>query len=367
MQPQPVMVDELVGGMRELIARSLGPDIRITLDLPDALPVVRADPNHLESALLNLMVNARDAMPSGGEIVVRVRDETIGPGHRTHLRPGRYVVMAVADKGEGMDQTTLARAREPFFTTKGVGKGTGLGLSMVDGLAAQLAGRMHIDSEPGAGTTVEVWLPAALEVAAAEPAPEETPDAGLSSQAAARSLTVLAVDDDGAGPDEYRVDARRPRPRGRLTAISAMDALEILRQQPEIDLVITDHAMPQMTGCQLAGEIDDAGRTFRSSWPPAMPSCRRAPTRACRGCPNRSAGSNSPLRSRRFSSGRNPPLPVPPHMRGHHCPGRPLDGGGGCCPGRRRGNAGVRLLMPDYLVQTTVRVFFLTITGPVSV
>ncbi|MCB8838207.1 PAS domain-containing sensor histidine kinase [Aurantimonas sp. VKM B-3413] len=257
LQPQPVMIDELVDGMRDLIARSLGPDITITLDLPDELPVVRADPNHLESALLNLMVNARDAMPSGGEIVVSVRDEIVAKGHHTRLRPGRYVMMSVADKGEGMDQATLARAREPFFTTKGVGKGTGLGLSMVDGLAAQLGGRLHIDSRPGKGTRVEVWLPAATEVAPADTPREEPEDAGLVPTPASRSLTILAVDDDGLvlmNTESMLEDLGHVA----LTAISAKDALEILRQQPGVDLVITDHAMPQMTGCQLAGEIDGA-------------------------------------------------------------------------------------------------------------
>src|SRR5262249_2447699 len=153
---RPVDVAALVRNMTDLLQRSLGPAVAIQTRFPRGLPKVQADPNQLELALLNLAMNARDAMPDGGPVILSAREEKATPG--SALTPGRYVCLAVTDTGMGMDQTTLARATEPFFTTKGPGKGTGLGLSMVHGMAEQSGGRLALRSRKGAGTTAELWL-----------------------------------------------------------------------------------------------------------------------------------------------------------------------------------------------------------------
>jgi signal transduction histidine kinase len=156
-------VPDLVRGMTDLLRRSLGQTISIETRFPLLLPSIQADANQVEMALLNLTVNARDAMPNGGQIILAARDETVPPDVADGLKPGRYVRLSVSDTGEGMDEETLARAMEPFFTTKGLGKGTGLGLPMVHGLAEQMAGRFTLKSSRGVGTTAELWLPAAAE------------------------------------------------------------------------------------------------------------------------------------------------------------------------------------------------------------
>lgn len=153
---QAVDVVSLVHGMAELIARSLGPGIGVTQNFPLVLASARTDPNQLESALLNLVINARDAMPFGGKIVISAEPRSEGSDART-VRD--FVVLSVADEGEGMDEATLAKAAEPFYTTKGVGKGTGLGLPMVMGLAEQSGGKLVLDSRKGEGTRAEIWLP----------------------------------------------------------------------------------------------------------------------------------------------------------------------------------------------------------------
>lgn len=239
----------LVAGMMDLIQRSLGPSIIIETGFPADLQRARADANQLEMALLNLVVNARDAMPGGGTIRISGEDREIEEEGQD-LPPGRYVILRVVDTGAGMDAGTLARALEPFFTTKGVGKGTGLGLPMVHGLAEQSGGRFVIKSDSGTGTTAELWLSAgeAAQGAGAE-APAEQP-----ADQDGRPLTVLAVDDDSlvlmnttALLEELGHNV--------IEAYSASEALTLFRQDREIDLVITDQAMPQMTGLELAATI----------------------------------------------------------------------------------------------------------------
>ena len=155
----------LLDGMKDLIRRSLDPAIEVQITHSPELPPARVDPNQLELAILNLAINGRDAMPRGGTLRISADAVSAEDGNVT---PGDYVRIAVRDSGVGMDQQTLARAVEPFFSTKGVGKGTGLGLSMVHGLAAQLGGVLDLNSAPGEGTTAEIWLPVATEVASAE-------------------------------------------------------------------------------------------------------------------------------------------------------------------------------------------------------
>jgi PAS domain S-box-containing protein len=245
---RPLDLPRLVSGMTDLLERSLGADTQIETDFPAALDRIVADENQLELALLNLCVNARDAMKGGGRIVISARARHVDPGSETGLVPGDYVCLCVADSGEGMDTETLARATEPFFTTKGVGKGTGLGLSMVHGMAEQMGGRLLIKSKPGEGTTAEIWLPAlggAAEHrnAAAETVPEPSN----------RSLRVLAVDDDRL---VLFNTAAMLEDMGHtvVEASSGDEALERLRQQA-FDLVITDQSMPKMTGVQLIESI----------------------------------------------------------------------------------------------------------------
>jgi PAS domain S-box-containing protein len=250
---KPVAVDVLVAEMGDLLQRSLGPLIRIETDFPADLVMAAADPNQLETAVLNLAVNARDAMPEGGMLRIRAENEEVGRGHRSGLPEGDYVRLSVADTGGGMDDKTLAQATEPFFTTKGVGKGTGLGLSMVHGMAEQLGGRLALDSWIGKGTTVEIWLPAAGSAAETKPAmlPAE-PKAEV--ELTARPLTILAVDDDALvlmNTTALLEDLGHKV----IEASSAREALAILEGDDAVDLLITDHAMPQMTGAQLIAEV----------------------------------------------------------------------------------------------------------------
>ena len=247
-----VDIPELVSGISDLLQRTLGPSIRIEMRFPPMLSRVHTDPNQLESALLNLALNARDAMPAGGPLLIAAREESVGPFHPTGLKPGSYVCLSVEDEGEGMDEETLARAIDPFFTTKGVGKGTGLGLSMVQGLAGQSGGRLRLVSKKGAGTTAELWLPVALDERAAE-APQEFSVETATEKA--RSLVIMVVDDD---PLVLMNTAVMLEDLGHtvIGAESGEEALNALREQNnDIDLILTDQAMPRMRGDQLAEAI----------------------------------------------------------------------------------------------------------------
>ncbi|MDP3632976.1 PAS domain-containing sensor histidine kinase [Phenylobacterium sp.] len=246
----PVDVPTLVRGMTGLLQRSLGPAMRIETHFPRGLSLVLTDPNQLENALLNLAVNARDAMPDGGAIRIEARPETLGEAAEIGLPPGDYVRLTISDTGHGMDAAILARATEPFFTTKGIGKGTGLGLSMVHGLAEQSGGRMTVRSQVGEGTTVEVWLP---QVAAGDERQVFVGAGEPETIQPLRSLTVLAVDDDSLVLLNT-VAMLEDLGHTVFPAISARDALAVLKRE-KIDLVITDFAMPQVTGLQLADEI----------------------------------------------------------------------------------------------------------------
>lgn len=244
----------LVSGMNSLLERSLGPSILIETRFAPGLPPVWADANQLELALLNLAVNARDAMPGGGPIIVAAHEELVLAGHLTHLPAGRYVCFLVTDTGEGMDQATLSRAMEPFFTTKGIGKGTGLGLSMVHGLMEQFGGRLILHSRKGEGSTAQLWLP----VGTVDVVSDDLPHAFMAEDHT-NPLVVLVVDDD---PLVLHSTAYMLEDLGHTTieAESGIQALEILRREKTIDLVLTDQAMPHMTGSQLAIAI-------KTEWP----------------------------------------------------------------------------------------------------
>jgi len=249
LHPAAVDVPGLVSGMRDLLRSSLGHTIELRTAFGRDLTRVRVDPNQLEAALLNLVLNARDAMPQGGNLTISARRENVAVDHRGELEPGEYICIAVADTGSGMDATVLARAAEPFFTTKGPDKGTGLGLSSVFGLAKQSGGTLRIASEVGAGTTVELWLPA-IESAPVRDA-KETPSA---APASGRPCNILLVDDDPL-VTETAVCMLEDLGHHVTVASSGRQALELLGSVSPLDLVITDYAMPGMTGKELAEHI----------------------------------------------------------------------------------------------------------------
>jgi PAS domain S-box-containing protein len=241
LRPAVVDVPELVRGMASLLKFDAG--IRIDTLFPIGLPKVQVDANQLELAILNLAVNARDAMPDGGLITIAAREEADGGGPPRN----RYVALAVSDTGCGMDAETLRHAQEPFFTTKGVGKGTGLGLSMVHGLAEQSGGKLLLKSRRGEGTTAEIWLPIAEEAVA--PAPRAMAPAPMPR--ASRRLSVLVVDDDLLVL-ENTAAMLEDLGHAVVEARSGEEAMDLLRRTRTVDLIVTDYAMPGMTGLQLA-------------------------------------------------------------------------------------------------------------------
>jgi signal transduction histidine kinase len=248
LKAQATDVRSLVEDMIGLIERSVGPMVRIELHAEDKMPVVDVDPNQLEMALLNLAVNARDAMITGGVLTIGLSEQVVEGDDQLGVQPGRYVVLSVRDTGEGMDAETLARAVEPFFSTKGVGKGTGLGLSMVFGLAQQSGGALRLESAPSSGTTARLWLPVASETTRPS---SRTPNIVTEASGPAR---ILFVDDDLliAGST---VDLLEDLGHQVVEAHSAIEALQLLEGGLAADLLITDHAMPGMTGIELAREV----------------------------------------------------------------------------------------------------------------
>ena len=251
LQVRPVNVGSLLEGMEDLIRRSLDPAIEVGIVCDPDLPPALVDPNQLELAVLNLAINARDAMPRGGKLTIEA-DSARANGSR-ELNPGDYVRITVRDTGIGMDESTLARAIEPFFSTKGVGKGTGLGLSMVHGLAAQLGGMLNLTSSPGGGTVAEIWLPETNEAPAAEDFESRAP------VRASRQATILLVDDEELvrmGTAEMLSDLGYEV----VEANSAAEALRQLRAGETPDLLITDYLMPGMNGAELTEHA-------RSLWP----------------------------------------------------------------------------------------------------
>ena len=249
LRPERVDVARHIFGMVEMLRRSIGPTIEISAEFEEELPPVRVDPSQLELAILNLSLNARDAMPEGGRLRIGARHQEVTASSPLTLAAGRYVCIAVTDGGLGMDEATLKRAPEPFFTTKEIGKGTGLGLSMVYGLATQSGGLARITSEVGRGTTVEIWLPIAdadivpLAAASASPTPR-----------AARSGSILLVDDDPL-VTEGTVEMLEYLGHSVTIAASGAEALTVMHSDAHFDLVITDYAMPGMTGLVLAEHI----------------------------------------------------------------------------------------------------------------
>lgn len=243
LKPEPTDLGELLEGMRGLMERSIGPLIAIDLDIAPGLPPAKVDPNQLELAILNLAVNARDAMPDGGRLSLKLM-RVDGAESDLGLK-GQFLQLCVTDTGSGMDEATLVSAIEPFFSTKELGKGTGLGLSMVHGLAVQLGGALQLKSQLGEGTTAALWLPVSAlpvtEVLEMEPEQTATPPASV----------ILVVDDD-ALINMNTVDMVEDLGHTAIEAYSGKEALAILDSGKRVDALITDYAMPGMTGVELA-------------------------------------------------------------------------------------------------------------------
>jgi PAS domain S-box-containing protein len=249
--PKALDVDRLVVGMSDLLNRALGETVKLEVVTSPGLWTVEADPNQLENAILNLAVNARDAMPQGGELVVETAnarlDEEYSATH-AEVAPGQYVVIAVTDTGEGMAKHIQERVFEPFYTTKDPGKGTGLGLSMVYGFVKQSGGHIKVYSEEGHGTTIKIYLPRLLNDAATEEESEITP--GLEGSPSAETILVVEDDDDVRA---YTVECLRELGYRVLEAHDGPTALRLLERQTEpVDLLFTDVVMPGMSGRELA-------------------------------------------------------------------------------------------------------------------
>jgi PAS domain S-box-containing protein len=251
---EPRNLADLMRDTADLIERSAGPHIELRRVFAPDLPLTLVDANQVELAVLNLVINARDAMPDGGVLTITVDHLEASTAE---LPPGRYVRLTVSDTGSGMDAETLQKATEPFFSTKELGKGTGLGLSMVHGLAIQLKGILRLSSQVGVGTNAELWLPVTAMIA------EETKPLAIEpvGQLNAR-ITVLVVDDD-ALIAMSTVDMLEDLGHDVIEAHSGERALEILRDRRNIDLLVTDYSMPRMNGVQLA----TAARELRPDLP----------------------------------------------------------------------------------------------------
>jgi len=249
LQTEPVDLAALLVGMRDLISSSVGPTVEVQLRCEPDLPAAVADPNQLELAILNLCVNARDAMPRGGPLTISVEGVAIGPASTLRLQPGLYLRISVIDAGVGMNSDTLARAIEPFYSTKETGRGTGLGLSMVHGLAAQLGGGFELTSAPGEGTRVDLYLPSAGENARREHSP-----AIQAARAIGRRLSILLIDDE----DLVRLaTAEMIRDIGHdvAEASSGAEGIALLDEGLEADVVVTDYMMPAMHGSEVARRV----------------------------------------------------------------------------------------------------------------
>ncbi|WP_405048959.1 ATP-binding protein [Rhizobium rhizogenes] len=255
LEVEPTDLSELVANMQELLARSVGSSIQLTTAVAGGLPLVLVDGNQVELALLNLVVNARDAMPEGGQLSISVRaEESVVPSEGLPL--GAYVCLSVRDTGSGMDEETVRRAVDPFFSTKELGKGTGLGLSMIHGLAVQLNGALTLTSTLGEGTLAELWLPVTTEVRRQVSMPDP-------SDELPRGPAIILLVDDDALIAMSSVDMLEDLGHRVLEANSGQQALDIIKNEPAIDLMITDFSMPGMNGAQLA----KAARELR----PALP------------------------------------------------------------------------------------------------
>ena len=250
--PKPVDLNKLVAGLSDLLRRTLGETVALETASAGGLWLAQADPAELESALMNLAINARDAMPDGGKLTIETANVALDEDYVSALvepvPSGQYVMLAVSDTGEGMDERTLDRVFEPFFTTKEAGKGSGLGLSQVYGFVRQSGGHIRVYSEPGEGTTVKLYLPRDRRKEAAAPGGDVgrlAVDGG--------SETILVVEDHEE-LREYSAGVLRELGYRVLEATDGQSGLELLRERPEVDLLFTDVVLPRLNGRQLADQ-----------------------------------------------------------------------------------------------------------------
>lgn len=246
LQVKAVDLRQLVQDMQDLLRRSVGPEVTLEINSCDCLPPVLADSNQIELALLNLVVNSRDAMPTGGSIRISLAERDVENGD-SGISKGRYIVLSVEDTGTGMDAETLAKAVEPFFSTKELGKGTGLGLSMIHGLALQLGGKFSLESTVGTGTIAHLWIPMAPAGTAYSADVLPTATAPTSEQVSKR---VLLVDDD-ALIAMSSADMIMDLGHDVVEVHSGAEAIEVLKGETSFDLMITDYSMPGMNGGEL--------------------------------------------------------------------------------------------------------------------
>ena len=255
LKPEVIDANKLVSGMSDLFRHSLGTHIQLETVLSGGLWRIHADQNQLENVLLNLAVNARDAMPDGGKLTIETQNAHLDQRYAARepgILPGQYVLIAVTDTGSGMPAEVIAKAFDPFFTTKEVGKGTGLGLSQVYGFVKQSGGHIKIYSEVAQGTTIKIYLPRHAG------ALNETDDAEAHSslpQAEQQEL-ILVVDDEDL-VREFSVEALKDLGYRVLEASSAQSALTMIIERPDIDLLFTDIVMPEMNGRKLADLVKD--------------------------------------------------------------------------------------------------------------
>jgi signal transduction histidine kinase len=252
LEPLTLDMNKLVGGMSELLRRTLGEEVKLETVLAGGLWRTHADPNQLESAILNLCVNARDAMPEGGKLTLETAnthlDEAYAAAH-AEVSAGQYVCLSVTDTGFGMAQEVLERAFDPFYTTKGIGRGTGLGLSQVHGFVKQSGGHVAIYSEPGIGTTLKIYLPRDRR--------PETPSATAAARGeipGAKAGEIVLVVEDEERVRRLSVDCLRELGYTVIEAADAAGARDALSVQPHIDLLFTDVVMPDVSGRALADE-----------------------------------------------------------------------------------------------------------------
>jgi two-component system cell cycle sensor histidine kinase/response regulator CckA len=254
LQPKPLDLNAIVAGMGPTLRRMLGAgEVTVTMDLDPTARVIEADPGQIEQVILNLAANARDAMPKGGTVTIRTRNEALERANaKWEVRPGAYTLLSISDTGIGMDETTKAHLFEPYFTTKEQGKGsTGLGLSTVYGIIKQSSGHVWVDSAPGQGTTFRIYMPHAT---SRDSLPTVSPRPHV---AAAGQETILLVDDEEA----LRIAARRMLQRAGFTVIQASDGADALRVLAEhtgpVHALVTDVVMPGVGGPELVRRLRD--------------------------------------------------------------------------------------------------------------
>ncbi|MBV9538494.1 MAG: response regulator, partial [Acidisphaera sp.] len=247
LRAEAIDIPTLLNGLREILAHTLGPGIAIQLQLAPGELSAFADRDQLETVLVNLATNARDAMPAGGRLILSASTETVeSERHWNGVAPGRYSRLTVTDTGAGMDAVTLARATEPFFTTKAPGHGTGLGLAMARSFAEQSLGGFHIASEPGRGTTVTLWLPAAdVEVSLASPESDTR-----FTQLPGGTPRILLVDDEDL-VRETLAEQLADHGYEVVQAKEGTTALDLLDSGESVNLLVSDLAMPGTDGVSL--------------------------------------------------------------------------------------------------------------------